>query len=336
MSRRAWLILLLLLGLGTGLVASAAAAAAAADRPSACSSVPCEGDPDHDGVYDGPNAENGPYPDNCPSVKNGDQINSDDDPDGDACDADDDNDGIADGSDNCRTTKNPDQADRDRDGIGDACAVDDDRDGLVNERDNCPGVANPDQADNEGDRVGDACDPDDDNDTIPDERDNCPKVDNRDQTDRDGDGIGTVCDSGESVDGGGSSTRPGTTPETRRDADSVAPSVTISLARRQRRADLEGGMPTSVRCSEACALTAELRVGARTARRLRLRSPVLARGTATLGAAGRTWVFVRMRPAARRKLFAGRARAVSARLSLRAVDSAGNRRSTNKALTLVR
>lgn len=52
--------------------------------------------------------------DNCPLVRNPDQLNADGDKWGDACD-------------NCRTQKNDDQKDTDRDGRGDAC--DDDIDG---------------------------------------------------------------------------------------------------------------------------------------------------------------------------------------------------------------
>ncbi len=63
--------------------------------------------------------------DNCPSVSNSDQINSDGANDGgDACDSDDDNDGVPDENpDNCPTIPNPDQTDSDGDGCGDACTI---------------------------------------------------------------------------------------------------------------------------------------------------------------------------------------------------------------------
>lgn len=87
-------------------------------------------DPDGDGIV---NAE-----DNCPSVPNPNQINTDLANDGgDACDEDDDNDTICDknwnvegvcttgpaGRDNCRLKPNYDQADSDNDGCGDACII---------------------------------------------------------------------------------------------------------------------------------------------------------------------------------------------------------------------
>lgn len=59
--------------------------------------------------------------DNCPSIENSDQLNSDGDAFGDVCDADDDNDGVDDEFDNCPLDENADQADADSNGIGDVC-----------------------------------------------------------------------------------------------------------------------------------------------------------------------------------------------------------------------
>jgi hypothetical protein len=80
--------------------------------------------------------------DNCPTVPNPDQFNSDEaliggDSDGDACDDDDDADGICDQNidveavciagpalgDNCRTIPNNNQDDDDEDGCGTACQI---------------------------------------------------------------------------------------------------------------------------------------------------------------------------------------------------------------------
>jgi hypothetical protein len=88
--------------------------------------------------------------DNCPSIPNTNQADSDQDGLGNACDTcpldpdnDADGDGVCGDFDNCPTS-NPSQADYDNDDVGDAC-------------DNCPGVVNPDQIDSDRDGQGDAC-----------------------------------------------------------------------------------------------------------------------------------------------------------------------------------
>ena len=105
-----------------------------------------------------------------------------------------DGDGIADEFDNCPSVYNPDQEDTDSDGTGDSCDVctDTDGDGYGNPGfpantcpdDNCPFVYNPGQDDGDGDGIGDICD-------------NCVSVYNSDQADADGDGKGDSCDVGE-------------------------------------------------------------------------------------------------------------------------------------------
>jgi hypothetical protein len=321
---------------------------------------PEPGDTDGDGIFEGPNAKGAPFPDNCVLVRNTDQTDTDGDGAGDRCDADDDNDGIADRTgegrgteplDNCRLAANPGQEDGDGDGVGDACNFDADLDGFQDGRDNCPGVPNPDQLDNDRDDRGDACDPDDDDDTIPDDQDNCPLIDNFDQTDLDGDGRGRLCDAdGESaatvgVDPGGSdplagglapgdagSGPAGAVPAVK---DTVAPKLRVRLTRVQRAADLAGGMPVSVRCSESCALTAELRLDARTARRLRLR-PRLARANGVLGGPGRPGSSCGRPRGTQRALFRRRTEEVRASVTIEVVDAAGNRARATRRLALRR
>uniref|UniRef100_UPI004057104C thrombospondin type 3 repeat-containing protein n=1 Tax=Candidatus Electronema sp. TaxID=2698783 RepID=UPI004057104C len=73
--------------------------------------------------------------------------------------ADADKDHIADLQDNCPSVYNPDQQDTDGDGTGDLCDDDDDNDGVPDLLDNCRIVANPDQQDTDGDDIGDPCEP---------------------------------------------------------------------------------------------------------------------------------------------------------------------------------
>ena len=79
--------------------------------------------------------------------------------------ADGDGDGVPDDTDNCPTVANPSQTDTDADGIGDACEIavppppaDADGDGVADAQDNCPNTPNPGQQDNDVDGLGDACD----------------------------------------------------------------------------------------------------------------------------------------------------------------------------------
>lgn len=101
--------------------------------------TPVAADTDGDGVSDGA--------DNCPSVANAGQTDTDSDGSGDACDSDDDGDSVSDGSDNCPLTENGNQNDFDSDGLGDVCDSDDDGDGVSDSVDNCPLVPNPVQSD---------------------------------------------------------------------------------------------------------------------------------------------------------------------------------------------
>ena len=150
-------------------------------------------DPDGDGI---PSTT-----DNCPTVYNPDQLDTDIDYVGDSCDncilatnplqEDIDSDGVGDSCDNCLLAANSLQEDFDTDGIGDSCdncvlivnpvQEDLDTDGFGDSCDNCILVANSLQEDLDSDGVGDSCD-------------NCLAVYNPLQEDTDGDNIGDSCD----------------------------------------------------------------------------------------------------------------------------------------------
>ena len=78
-----------------------------------------------------------------------------------------DTDGIVDTIDNCPTIANDDQADTDQDGTGDACDIGDlDLDGISDPQDNCLVLANAGQRNTDGDAFGNRCDPDLNNDGV--------------------------------------------------------------------------------------------------------------------------------------------------------------------------
>jgi hypothetical protein len=103
-------------------------------------------------------------------------------------------------NDNCPTVPDPDQTDTDQDGFGDVCDTDDDDDAVPDVMDVCPLIADPDQANFDGDAQGDACDDDDDNDGFDDVDDLFPR-DPQEWADNDGDGIGDNGDPDDDNDG---------------------------------------------------------------------------------------------------------------------------------------
>ena len=97
--------------------------------------------------------------------------------------------------DNCPTVSNQDQLDTDTDGAGNACDAfpndadnDIDGDNVSGDVDNCPSVANATQTNSDTDAQGDACDADDDNDSVLDTDDAFP-INPLLAADPDGDGI---------------------------------------------------------------------------------------------------------------------------------------------------
>ena len=85
-------------------------------------------DADGDGVVEEPLVDSDEE-DNCPSIANADQIDTDNDDAGDACDSDDDNDSVADGSD-AFPLDSAESVDTDSDSIGNNADTDDDNDGV--------------------------------------------------------------------------------------------------------------------------------------------------------------------------------------------------------------
>lgn len=161
-----------------------------------------------------------------------------------------------------------------------------------------------------------------------DDVDNCTYVKNPDQADTDADGYGDACDSDPTTPAApsGSPTSPAPAP-----ADVRAPDVTLRIARAQQASDLRGGMPARVTCSEACGMEAEVRITRRLARRLGLRSVVVARADGVLGAAGGTYLIFRPARGVSSRL---PRRAIRAQLTLAVVDGAHNKRAVRRALTL--
>ena len=114
--------------------------------------------------------------------------------------------------------------------------------------------------------------------------------------------------------------------------DRTAPGVSLRIDREKLRTMRVRGLRLAVGASEACRASVDVRVDARSARRLHLASRTLGRASARLDSAGRKAVTVRVAARVARALrTAARLRVVA---HVVAVDAAGNRRGTERAATL--
>jgi thermitase len=117
-------------------------------------------------------------------------------------------------------------------------------------------------------------------------------------------------------------------------ADRLPPGISLRIDRGRLRTIRVRGLRLALGASEAVRASIDVRIDARSARRLHLSSRTIGRATTRLGAAGRKTVTVRLSARAARAL------RTTARLRVTAhavaVDAAGNRRGTERATTLQR
>jgi hypothetical protein len=117
-------------------------------------------------------------------------------------------------------------------------------------------------------------------------------------------------------------------------ADRTAPGVSLRIDRRTLRTVRVRGLRLALGVSEAIRASIDVRIDARSARRLHLSSRTIGRAITRVGAAGRKTVTVRLSARAARALRTTARLRVVARAV--AVDAAGNRRGAERTATLRR
>jgi len=135
----------------------------------------------------------------------------------------------------------------------------------------------------------------------------------------------------------GGGTPGGGTPGGGTPPDTTAPTATIAPLPKQKLGTvLKKGLGLTIGCNEPCVVTVKLGLAKALAKKLGIASADVTIGSAkkTLAAAGKAKVYVKLTAKARKKL--GRAKSVKVKLALTAADTAGNKSSVSRSLTLKR
>jgi len=193
--------------------------------------------------------------DNCPTVSNPDQADTDEDGQGDVCDDDIDNDGVKNDDDSCPFDEKywlPEDA---------AFCADADKDGIPDAEDNCPNVANEDQGnDFDDDGIGDECDDDGDNDGLSDDEEAQLGTDPKD-ADTDDDGV----TDGEEVKGYKPKNQGDDAPlvtgmnplDCDTDNDGLPDGLEVGIPQKAKHPNTKECPPGPSACSDACHFTAD-------------------------------------------------------------------------------
>jgi hypothetical protein len=117
--------------------------------------------------------------------------------------------------------------------------------------------------------------------------------------------------------------------------DKTPPVVALAIAKTKLKALLAKGLPVTVSCSEACKFVLSLVVDAKTAKKLHLsRVVTVGRANGTLTTAGKKKVVVKLTKKAKKKI--AKAKKVVITVKTTATDTAGNRASKSKRVTIKR